>query len=406
MIKPNQLFLHRLRYDLLESYKIIKMVLDWTVLLYMVLPSFIIFLAYYIKLWDQIPIHLQNITFNSVLVFTFCSFFFNDIKSYLYKADQLFLIQNKSLLKSISRYGFIYSIFITFLTSIIIFLLLLPILINHLHLDFVYISLFYVYYISLYLFFIILKKIVKLNIESILLKFAFYTISFITYVFLWAIFYKCSIMLRVVFLIILISLSFIFSKKIYYNQKRFTTYVNYDEVIRNQLIKSLLWQSGNAKLFNPRYTPARWILKQSKPLFKTRSVHNILTETFIKSFIRDSNNLYSIFQLTTLFIVSLIMIDALWIRLILWGVAIYAITDWVKANWLSYRHHAFLRMFKWNGIDVIRAARKSIFILSCPSTFIVSITFGYMNFSLIGLVLCPFVSIFLITYIIKKQILL
>lgn len=406
MIKPNKLFLNRLRYDLLESFKLVRMILDWTVLLYIVLPSVIIFLVYYIRLWDQIPINLQNITFNGVLVFTFCSFFFNDIKSYLYKADQLFLIQNKNLLKNISRYGLIYSIIITFLTSVIVILLLLPILKKHLNLDQVYIYLFYIYYISMFLSFVILKKAIKINTESILLKLIFYITSLITYVLLWGIFYKFPIMFQIVFLITLTSISFIFSKKICYNKKGFTKYVNYDDIIRNQSIKILLWQSGNAKLFNPKYKATPWILKKSKPLFKNRSVHNILTETFIKSFIRDSNNLYSVFQLTMLFISALIIIDSLWIRFILWGAAIYAITDWIKANWFSYRNNAFLRMFKWNGIDVTKAAKKSIFIFSYPLIFIVSITFGYMNFSLIGLVLCPIVSIFLITYIVKRQILL
>lgn len=400
MSNPFQLFIKRLIFDLLEIYKVFKVVADWTVTLYIIVPNSIIFIAFYIEWWTELPSLFQTLTYNKLLILTFLTFFLNDIKSFIYTADQLFFIQNKELLRKISLYGFMYSLVITFITTTIFAAILLPVLINQFHFSIQLIIWFYLYYFSSYVVFLIVRKIIKIYNQSFLLRVLSFSIALTIYISFWH-FSLSSISVKILIIILLIMITIILSKKILFSGKQFLKLVDLDEIIRNKWTRFVLWQGGHTKLLNSRHTYKPWILKSSKFLFKQNSAHNILTDAFIKSFIRDNNTVLTFLQLITLLITALFLLSNFWVRFIIWGFAVYVIIEVLKNSWLAFRNSSFINMLHWNDHDLFRSLKKSIYIVAFPFVFIVGAIFGYLDFTLAGVIICPFISIILALIIIR-----
>ncbi|WP_340084259.1 ABC transporter permease [Siminovitchia sp. FSL H7-0308] len=403
MSNSYQLFLQRLKLDLLNLYKVYRVIVDWTIALYIIIPGLVIGIAFYMEWWSELPYVLQTLTFNKLLIITFLTFFLNDIKIFIYSTDQLFLIQNIKLLKKITLYGLIYSLFVTFLTSIIIFIILLPILVNKFHLTIQFIIYFYFYYLSSNVLFLIIRKKIKIYCESFLFYILFYILSLTLYFILWD-YFLSSFYIMISVISIYIIFTIIFSKKILFSGVKFTKLVSLDEIIRNKWIRLVLWQGGHTKLLNSQGTYRPWILKSSKLIFKQRTVPNILTDAFIKTFLRDKSSILTFFQLMVLFITALFLVSNFWTRFIIWGFAIYMILDIFKNNWLAFRFSSFISMFRWDYNDLIISLKKSMYILSFPFIFIIGGIFGYLNFNPLGIITFSFISIVLSILKIKYNI--
>lgn len=394
MSNPLQLFLKRLTFDLLEIHKVFRVVIDWTVALYIIVPNLIISIAFYIEWWEELPSLFQTFTFNKLLILTFFTFFLNDIKSFIYSADQLFLIQNTKLLRKITLYGLIYSFIIIFFSTIISTAILLPVLVNKFNFSIESILWFYLYYTSSYMAFLLIRKTIKIYSRSFLLKVLSSIILLTTYLSLWY-FSLSSIHVKIFVIVILFMIIFILSKMILFSRKQFLKLLDLNEIIRNKWTRIILWRGGHAKLLNSRQTYKPWILKSSKLLFKHKSVYNILTDAFIKSFIRDKNTILSFLQLFILLIVALLLLSNFWARFIIWGYAIYAITGALKNSWFAFRYSSFINMFQWEYNDLIKSFNKSIYVLAYPFVIIVGALFGYLNFALAGGIIFPFLSVIL-----------
>lgn len=394
MSNPLQLFLKRLTFDLLEIHKVFRVVIDWTVALYIIVPNLIISIAFYIEWWRELPSIFQTFTFNKLLIITFFTFFLNDIKSFIYSADQLFLIQNTKLLRKITLYGLIYSLIIIFFSTIISTVVILPVLVNKFNFSIESILWFFLYYTSSYMAFSVIRKTIKIYSRSFLLKVLSSIIILTTYLSLW----YCSlssIHVKIFVIVILLMITVILSRMILFSRKQFIKLVDLNEIIRNKWTKIILSQGGHAKLLNSRQTYKPWILKGSKLLLKHNAVYNILTDAFIKSFIRDKNTILTFLQLFMLLIVALLLLSNFWARFIIWGFAIYAITAALKNSWFAFRYSSFINMFQWEYIDLIKSFKKSIYVLAYPFVIIVGALFGYLNFSLAGGIIFPFISVIL-----------
>lgn len=118
------MFAKRLYRSCQFNFKLLKSIADWTVLLYIVVPSIII--SFF--LYRDIAVNFQAIEFHQNTLFIMLlglSFFFvkSSLRLFLYDADLLFYKQQKKKILNLKIYGYIYS-FIQYNGFIITLLLL------------------------------------------------------------------------------------------------------------------------------------------------------------------------------------------------------------------------------------------------------------------------------------------
>ncbi|MDP5274905.1 hypothetical protein [Chengkuizengella axinellae] len=147
----------------------------------------------------------------------------------------------------------------------------------------------------------------------------------------------------------------------------------------------------------PRIKPI--LFKQSQQLFKKRTPVNILVESNIKAFVRDSQMILSLLQYTFLCI-NVLIITPYFMKWIVWIVMILFLAVWIK-NTLHIKNNSFIEFLSWrDDLPFHEVLRKTIFILITPWYLLMSLIFG--------LILCSWWSIpvilasFFICYVISS----
>src|SRR5690625_2520566 len=123
-----RIFMRKWRENMKEQIGVIRTVVDWTVALYVIVPSLLIGIFQY-RTWlvvppdwlEQIPLGLFAVLF-AVIASS------GQIRSYLDEADSLFLLQNDRLMKSIKLLGAVQSVGKWMLILAALLLLFLPLL--------------------------------------------------------------------------------------------------------------------------------------------------------------------------------------------------------------------------------------------------------------------------------------
>jgi len=125
-----QLFKVRLKQHYIRIYKVLESICDWSVWLYIIIPALVIFIGFYREWWMEIPQWAINIPWDLVsMILITLIICIGQIKIFVEDADQVVLIQKPNWLLSLKRFGLVYSWFVLQLTTICVPLVLLPFLV-------------------------------------------------------------------------------------------------------------------------------------------------------------------------------------------------------------------------------------------------------------------------------------
>lgn len=284
-----RIFMRKWRENMKEQIGVIRTVVDWTVALYVIVPSLLIGIFQY-RTWlvvppdwlEQIPLGLFAVLF-AVIASS------GQIRSYLDEADSLFLLQNDRLMKSIKLLGAVQSVGKWMLILAALLLLFLPLLR-------------YEMFFSAFIF-IAAYQSLTMAVKSytngavrwrrIALKVMTYALSISLFLYVvWAVHFGWMINLQLT--ILSCCLFVLAGLLIYYRaakRRYFTVDVEVDQQLKTKLAALILAQSmpqKGTKLRKP------WLFRHSKRLITPRTPVNIYGEIAIKSFYRDPNkrNLY------------------------------------------------------------------------------------------------------------------
>ncbi|MEM5818464.1 MAG: ABC transporter permease, partial [Desulfitobacterium hafniense] len=123
MNNVHRLFRHRLFADWKFQYSIWKLVVDWIVALYIVIPGLALFLDTYVDWWQEPPslFFALPLTILLPIVVVFCRS--GTLRIFVEEADQLFLFQHRSWLKGLVAYSIAFQILANLLiTGLLAFL--------------------------------------------------------------------------------------------------------------------------------------------------------------------------------------------------------------------------------------------------------------------------------------------
>jgi ABC-2 type transport system permease protein len=280
----NKLFLRRLLDDARAQYKVISVVIDWIIMLYIVVPVGLILLSIHVQLWRiSLPFWLVNLPFQYTTFIFVLVTILGSLILRLEAADVLFLKQHAKVMRALKRYGLLYSLLIQGLVIGMILFYLSPILFRVYGMNVIaMIQLFLVMYLlkSIYM---IVANLIQVCIKGWRSKVVLFVLTPATIGVYWL---WLNFIRNQYFILFAISLVLLLGLMSWYRLKkvdRFEAELAEDQRIKGKLTAFLVTQAvGKPRKIRTKPT----FFKKSNKLFKLRSPENRLAEIMIKSFIR------------------------------------------------------------------------------------------------------------------------
>lgn len=390
------LFVKRLKFEWNFQYRVIRTVVDdWSVLAYLIVPTVLYLILYYAYLWSTQPEWIYNVTVFQFAIFLFLVIGFRNMRSFFDYADQLFLLQRKSWISKLRKYGMWYSLFVNFIVVFLLLLGWLPIIYYGFSMNAPQIILLFVF-TSLFIspFSILKKKIGITNkfLPRMLWKSILFIIGGIIYVELINL--DNSILLGFGVIILGIVNVWLIHREPENYKAHFVEYVDYDLRDRFKILALILNNTGH-KVQNVRSVRSRPILfKNSIQLFRERTSSNILAESCFKAFFRDPqyNKVYLRFILFSCFGVFYLPDLIGYIFLLGFGLIHFSIS---KMIWFQFLNSDFLKLYSWTVDIKQEAGKKEMFMLTLPGYFIVVVTFLLASQSPLNVVIRFIASLFI-----------
>ncbi|MFB1080364.1 ABC transporter permease [Jeotgalibacillus sp. JSM ZJ347] len=134
----------RIHKDFNYQYGIIKTAIDWTVIVYLILPVIFFSGLFYRSLWIEPPGWFSWFDWRLAALMMAVTMISSKWRTFLYEADSVFLIKRRAQIESLLKKSFIYNLLFAFLETGVIVVLLLPFLVNFLFADWIQVAAFWV----------------------------------------------------------------------------------------------------------------------------------------------------------------------------------------------------------------------------------------------------------------------
>ncbi|MNO26460.1 Bacterial ABC transporter protein EcsB [compost metagenome] len=396
MTNAYHLFVRRLISGWSFQYRVIRTVVDdWIVFFYLVIPITIYLIRYYIYLWSNRPEWIYNIQVLHFALFFFVVIGLSSFRYFFDYADQLFLLQRKSWIIKIRKYGMIYSLLIHIVIVFLLIMVWLPVIYYAFGMDIAQIALFPVYTAFFMSPILMLKKKIGIKnklLQRMVLSFFLYVVGGYIYVKITMLLSLTAIVVSIIVLVVLNAWLIFREPKNY--KAHFVEYIDYDLRDRFKVLAMLLNNTGH-KAQNSRSVRSRPILfKNSIQLFKERNSSNILAESCFKAFYRDSryNKLYLQFILFSCYGIFNLPSLVGSIFLFVLGLVHFSIS---KMIWFQFLTSDFLNLYSWSAETRKESGNKTMLMLTFPGYLIISIVFLFASDSFLDAVIRLLASIFI-----------
>ncbi|RSK26213.1 hypothetical protein EJF36_04710 [Bacillus sp. HMF5848] len=359
-----QLFRTRLIKHIIYQFNAIRTILDWTILLYLCVPTLGFAIAVYYEWWVTTPVWMFAL--NDRVIFAILLFMTlrGQLRTFLYAADQVFLLQDARLIKALKGWGVSYTIFWSFVRIGLVIITLLPYFLV-------------VDNISMFTLVVIYTSFVIVNVCVITLK-HFYQNWWqrILLYFLISIVMSISFNYHVIFysaLIIFIILIFNYLRKHLKINHRYYYDIKIEMEEKLKLAKFILNASPEAGVSTPLLSwkkPVLW--RNSRRIFKDRTETNALVEMFIKVFVRNSR--YSMSYLQILGVTSVAVITLpIFIKIIVAVLAAIFIYIWLINCWQLVTSNNFIKAIQPDEDVFFVAKKKAVLIVYVPTLVLLSL---------------------------------
>jgi len=383
MMTPSGLFFFRLKRNIKEQAKAWSSVLDWTVLLYILVPAILIFGGLYREIWLETPKWAAEVPWFlllSIVLFLIMAFGVR-IRIFVDEADRLFLLQQSRWLKQLKRYGMIYSFLMQALVLVPPFLVALPFLVGVEQAQLREIGGAYLYSLlfamlmsmSIHMLAGMFRKWRLIVMEAIVLLIgaAAYLYPILTLKQEASIFGEAlagAVVLLIIVVIVYLRRPIQFETEV---KNERSARLSSTELLMSQVIE----RKPVMKLKKPLF------MRRSGRLFKKSDTGTIIAELRIIAFIRSLSTLRIGLGFLSVTTGALIAVPAS-AGFALIGGFLFLIVPWLRAQWEQWRNEEFVGQFPWNTADMFAGLRISRFWLLLPNMVIWSAVAG---FRLLGL---------------------
>ncbi|MCY8581829.1 ABC transporter permease [Bacillus haynesii] len=309
------LFISRLKADCLYQLRILKLVIDWTVALYIVLPGAGIGVYQYIKWLNGGSFHngwQAGLIVLAPAVFTL----FGSVRTFLMEADQLYLLQKKTLVLNMKRCGYLYCLFVQICKWLFAAAVFTPLFVRQFGAELTACLAVFFYYFCLNFLITVLKR---RNLgRQYKLKHRVLNAGLIFFVWLSA----CAVVLFFSWPIVLLSGLVLTAAAVKTargtigNMFLFYEEVEFDNRRKLRLAKFFLSLNLDGSVPKPGKRKAkrpRLFFKKSQNIFKVRTMQNGLKEIFFKVMLRHPDYKRQLMQMIGIF-TALMMVGPIWMK--------------------------------------------------------------------------------------------
>lgn len=381
VLNSSTLLIRRLRENWKHQYGHIKAILDWTVMVYIVVPAIIIGTFIYRSWWIELPTWVEVVPFPFIFVFFFLFLWNGHLITYVREADRIFLMKNESLMLGMKCAGIIYSSVFQFLPAIGIAFLSAPFWFEFYHMSLEQL-------ITLIGLFVSFKWLImairgRLNVHlrgwrSIIQS----TPIFIGAIFIWELCYKIFQAEHYVWMLAMIlvfsSSAYLLTKRRFKSNQVFDQDLAIDEMEKNKYIGFIFSFSIDMEKL-PQIKPVRErprLYSKSNRLFRKRTAKNGFLELFIKVTTRSSQYLFDYLKIVGITSAAIITLPPIWLKISIALCGAVFLLSWIGTVWNRVvGSHPFTKKYAQEE-DFFRAKNIVSTLLVIPFVLLIGISFG------------------------------
>ncbi len=335
-MNSRKIFYDRLIKEWKYQYGVIRIIADWTIILYLIIPVNILFIFMYRSWWINTPSWMEFISFPFFIFIIYLLSWGGTIRTYVQEADKIFLVKISKIFLGMRRFGYIYSLFMQLFITGAIFLIFLPFLRNHYLLEWHQITSLMFSFMALKTAIILVKYHLR-KIESKLIKMMVGTIVFLGFGFVVVMIYICFErgFLGFNYLIgfILLITSILQSLRMIKNVSSIDHDILMEQEQKMKYIEMIFNLSYEIEkpVVSKRKKPL--LYRRSKRIFNNRTKINGFIELFIKIFMRNSSYWRGFIQIISVTSAALIIIPPIWIKAVILIGFLIMMHSWLSLVW-------------------------------------------------------------------------
>ncbi|MEK3887639.1 ABC transporter permease [Bacillus sp. FSL K6-3431] len=379
-MNSQSLLFARLRQNWKFQYGLFKAVVDWTVMLYLVIPSIVIGGAIYRSWWHDIPGWFEGIPYELLFILFFFMLWSGHFHTYVREADGIFLMKNERLLLGLKQGGIIYSYIIELLIAAALAIVIAPFWLNHFYMSKASLILFAFLWVSLKWLLMAVKGRMNIHIRGwrhLLNSLPMFIIAIIIWVVSYQAFFNGYIFGMVGIIILNMIISFIFIKKRFTTVRTFEQDLAIDELEKTKHMNLIFGMSMDIeKMPKPASTrKVPRLYSKSNRIFKKRTPAKGFLELFIKATTRNIEYILGYFKIVGVTTAAIAVLPPMWLKISLVCIGYIFLLSWISSVWHKVIvDHPFTKKYAeddgyFHGKKVVTIA------LSIPFTFIIACTF-------------------------------
>ena len=381
MMTSNRLFIERLKESLRYQYQIYKVVLDWTILVYLVLPTAVISGFIYYSWWEAGPRWLQYVSLELFLNLFFFLTLIGHFRTYIKAADSIFLMKNRRLQLRLKQKAIIYSAMKQFLIASILVGAIAPFWLMYFEKTVAHLLYFMCFWVTFKWAFMAVKG----ELERIEKGWKSYVVTaslFILSLILWNVcmhVYERPILLLIT-IVVHLSITVFCLRRRFTQTSTFMQDVAIEETEKTKITTFIFTMAdGIEKPERPLSNRKRpRLFSSSGRIFKKRTAVNGYVELFMKICVRKVSFIMGTFQIIGWTSAVILLVPPIWIKLLFAVLGYIFLQIWFHSLWEKLiGEHPFTKRFKQN-IAYTKARSRVMLVLSLPYFLMISSTLYYI----------------------------
>lgn len=372
----NRLYIRRWMDHFRNQVGILYHFFDGVVLLYIGVPSLLIFGRIYYGLWrEELPIWLSNLPLYSVALILFVLFrVFGGIVFHIEEADVLILQQRPKWIHRLKHCGMIVGICKQFIFTTMCIALLAPILIRLYHFELletlnllmITVGMRMIYSLLTHLiriYYFGWKRVVLVTASTSILGLIYVLVLLIDGHSIWATIISC---------ISLVIAAMLVSRRLSLKGK-FEAEIREDIRQRTLLTSVLLLGSVDKPAGAPRARP--WLFPKGKRLLRSNAPSDVIAESIVKAFFRSRENMQLYVQIVIVGVIA-ILISSFPIKILVYGAMITLLSYWLNGYRSEFFNKSLLSFLNVQKNMEHLSISKSMTMLLLPAVIVFSIVCG------------------------------
>lgn len=363
-----RIFWQRMVQDWRFQLRAFRSIADWTIWLYLIIPTIVIFLFMYRSWWLQAaPGWIEWVPLS--LFFLVGSLFSwgGAFRTYTDEADKVFLIKKEGLFLNLKKWGFGYSVLYQALLSLMVVVILLPFMINHYQLTGLHAFSFFLYIVGLKY----LLMYVKFQMRKIEMKTIRMIITLVLFILLGRFSFSISsLWIDGQFTILMIISVFFTTMGLFLyipllrKNSLFDLWIATERDEKLKMVNMIYQMSYDIEKPKVYSRKKPWLFRNSFLIFKKRTVKNGFLELFMKVFIRNSSYVLAYVQISSVTAAALIVVPPLWIKMLIFVGFLFMLSIWFEGIWERIvLSHPFTKKYKEHAsyFSAKQTAKRALF---------------------------------------------